>query len=533
MRLANPFKTNPFKRNTSEKQKGEKVANIIPVDVEDIVETYWVREPYAKVKIGVRTQSEKSLFYIVEEMQLDEIEIDAYKRLASLLEKEIRPPKSADMDQSKYVMEEAARLSKRYSRSFKQVTPAGWEKVFHYIDRNMVGYGDLDTLIGDPRIEDISCNGVDRAIYVWHQQYEGIPTNVVFKEEADYNNLIIKLAHMSGKHISSAYPVLDAMLPEKHRLAATFMREVSSFGSSFTIRKFREKPFSIVDLIKLGTIDAELAAYFWLLLENKMSIMIIGGTGAGKTSMLNALGSLLLPNDKIVTVEEVNELNLYHENWVQLVSRRGFKFGASDSNAISLFDLVKLSLRYRPEYIVVGEVRGEEAYVLFQAMATGHGGLCTMHADSLDHAIKRLTSPPMNVSEIYIPLMNVCIYTSRSEIPGKEGDRDFGRRIRTVSEVLDFDNLRIISDWSPISDSFETTVNESILLERLAQVKGLTKNDLLEDIKNRTAVLNGLVATDTTDQIEISKALRNYSQKVEAKKEWYSFSANVPINIQF
>ena len=519
MRFGNPFEKigNPFKK---EKKNGQvAVANITPVNVDEVLETYWIQEPFSKVNIGMQDHSEKSLFYVVEEVQLDQVGSEAYHRLASLLEKEMNPPKSHEVDPSQYVMDEAKRLSKKYAKSFKKVSPDGWEKVFYYIDRNMVGYGDLDTLIKDPRIEDISCNGVNKPIYVWHQDHEGIPTNVVFKNETDYNNLIIKLAHMSGKHISSAYPVLDAMLPEKHRLAATFMREVSSFGSSFTIRKFRERPFSIVDLIKLGTIDAELAAYFWLLLENKLSFMIVGGTGAGKTSMLNALGSLIMPNDKIVTVEEVNELNFYHENWVQLVSRRGFKFGESDSNAISLFDLVKLSLRYRPEYIVVGEVRGEEAYVLFQAMATGHGGLCTMHADSLDHAIKRLTSPPMSVSEVYIPLMNVCIYTSRSEIPRDENERDFGRRIRTVSEIVDFDKYQSISNWSPTTDSFKTTLNKSVILDRIASMKGLTKNDMLEEVRKRKDVLNGLVATDITDSTEISNALRNYFRNAEAKKE--------------
>jgi len=321
------------------------------------------------------------------------------------------------------------------------------------------------------------------------------------------------------------------MLPEKHRLAATFMHEVSSFGSSFCIRKFRAEPFTIVDLIKLGTIDSELAAYFWLLLENKMNITIIGGTGAGKTSMLNALCSLMFPNDKVVTVEEVNELNFDHKNWVQLVSRRGFKFGESDTNTISLFDLVKLSLRYRPDYIIVGEIRGEEAYVLFQAMATGHGGICTMHADSLDHAIKRLTSPPMNVSPVYIPLMNSCIYLNRTELPTNKNNQDFGRRIRAVTEVLDFENYQVISDWSPTTDTFETSVNESVVLSKIATMRGCSKLDLLAEIEKKKDILNGLVVSDVKDQAEIAHAIHRF-QDQEHANDWFNTSTKVPIGIQ-
>lgn len=486
------------KRRSSSKDKSAKYR---------IIESYWIRNPLAKIDI---ISFQGKIKYLVSEASLSPREEEAYKKLKSLITKELEPPEILNVDLEAYILSEAKRLSKKYRRSLGKFDEKSWEKIYYYVMRDLAGYGKLDVLMKDPNIEDISCNGVNKPVYVWHRKYESLPTNIIFDNETEYDDFIIKLAHMSGKHISSARPMLDAMLPGRHRLAATFRREISTFGSSFCIRKFREDPFSIVDLIKMGTIDEVLAAYFWILLENKMSMMIIGGTGAGKTSMLNALLSLIKPNDKIVTVEEIAELNTLHENWVQLTSRQGFRFGAADESSISLFDLVKLSLRYRPDYIIVGEVRGEEAYALFQAVATGHGGICTMHADSLDHAVKRLTSEPMNVAETYIPLMNVGIYVSRVDLPRKKMGLTFGRRARNVWEIIDYEKYQMISQWSPREDKFHTSLEESRLLEKISIKKGLTKKEILAEIERRRKFLRRLVRSGRRSQKEVTEAIVEY-----------------------
>ena len=472
-----------------------------------IIESYWIRNPLAKIDI---ISLQGKIKYLVSEASLSPREEEAYKKLRSLITKELDPPETLNVDLEAYILSEAKRLSKKYRRSLGKFDEKSWEKIYYYVMRDLAGYGKIDALMKDPNIEDISCNGVNKPVYVWHRKYESLPTNIIFDNETEYDDFIIKLAHMSGKHISSANPMLDAMLPGRHRLAATFRREISTFGSSFCIRKFREDPFSIIDLIKMGTIDETLAAYFWILLENKMSMMIIGGTGAGKTSMLNALLSLIKPNDKIVTVEEIAELNTLHENWVQLTSRQGFRFGAADESSISLFDLVKLSLRYRPDYIIVGEVRGEEAYALFQAVATGHGGICTMHADSLDHAVKRLTSEPMNVAETYIPLMNVGIYVSRVELPRRKMGLTFGRRARNVWEIIDYEKYRMVSQWFPREDKFHTSLEESRLLEEISIKKGLTKKEILAEIERRRKFLKRLVRSGKRSQKEVTEAIVEY-----------------------
>jgi len=484
-----------------------------------VIESYWVHNPFAKVTIVSLPGSEGSFQYFVEEAPLDERERRAKEKLVAILHKELRPPDTIEIDVSTYVLNEAKRIAHKYRRSLGKFDAESWEKIFYYVVRDLAGYGDLNVLMLDPNIEDISCNGLKKPIYIWHRKYESIPTNIEFVDEISYNNFVLKLAHMSGKHISSANPILDAMLPEKHRLAATFMREVSTFGSTFCIRKFRSDPFSIIDLINLGTLDEKMAAYLWILLENKINVMIIGGTGAGKTSMLNALTSLIRPNDKIITVEEIAELNPPRQNWVQLVSRRSFRFGSSDTTSISLFDLVKVSLRYRPDYIVVGEIRGEEAYVLFQAVATGHGGLCTMHADSLDHAVKRLTSPPMNVSEVYIPLMNLCIYVARVDLPKKKGGLSFGRRIRNMWEIVDYGKYNLISEWIPSKDRFRSNFSKSFLLEKIAAMRGVKKSTILKEINERRKVIRKMLMLKMNGQ-EVAQAVMNYyeGKPIEAAK---------------
>jgi flagellar protein FlaI len=430
------------------------------------------------------------------------------------------PPSDKEMSPEEYIYDEAGKIAEKYHRALGKFTAAGWNKLFYYVVRELAGYGPLHALMLDPNIEDVSYNGINSVVYVWHRKYESIPSNITFKDEQFANDYIIKLAHRSSKHISSATPLLDGMLPEKHRLAATFMKEVSQKGSTFCIRKFREDPFSIVDLIKIGTLNESIAAYFWILLEYKMSFMIIGGTGAGKTSALNSLLSLMSQNDKIVTVEEVPELSPPLENWTQLNSREGFHFGSGAASSITIFDLVKVSLRYRPDYIIVGEVRGEEAFTLFQALATGHGGLCTMHADSIDNVVKRLTSPPMNVSRVYIPLMNSALHIQRVELPQEREGLSFGRRVRKVWEIEEYDQYREVAIWNPRTDTFETWFEDSFLLERIASSKGLSKQDILKEIDERIKFLKEIVKSGVRDQRKVAeKILSYYTEKREDKEK--------------
>lgn len=492
-----------------------------------VVEEYFVEEPYSSVKVVKSSDLGEGLYYFTVESELSEDEEQTYHRIVKILSKELEPPVEEGIDPKAYVFKEAERIAEKYSRSLGQFTQDGWGRIFHNVVRDLAGYGALHTIMTDPNIEDISCNGVNTPIFIWHRKYESIPTNLRFTSENALNDFIIKLAHKSGKHISSAQPLLDGMLPEKHRLAATFMNEVSMKGSTFCIRKFRADPYSIVDLIQMGTLNEKIAAYFWMLLENKQSFMILGGTGAGKTSILNSTLSLMSGNDKVITVEEVPELSPPVQNWTQFNTRQSFQFSSAEGpKGITLFDLVKVCLRYRPDYIIVGEVRGEEAYTLFQALATGHGGLCTMHADSLDRAVKRLTSAPMNVAEVYIPLMNSAVQIQKVELPQKKHGLSFGRRVREINEIEDFEKYREVMAWNPTTDTFETRFETSVLLKRIADTKGLTMDEILIELAMRELYLREIVKSGVRNQRQVTSKILGY--KIERRKKGDSRDETVP-----
>jgi flagellar protein FlaI len=341
---------------------------------------------------------------------------------------------------------------------------------------------------------------------------------MVFQNDEEVDNLIVKLVHMSGKHVSSAFPIVDASLPGKHRLSVCYRREVTPFGTTFTIRKFREDPYSIIDLINIGTLNEEIAAYFWMCLENRASVMVLGGTGAGKTTALNALACLIRPSSKILTIEETAELNFSLENWVSLISRQSYGLGENHSGEVSLFDLVKASMRHRPDYLVVGEIRGSEAYVLFQALATGHGGMCTMHAESVDSAVKRLTQKPMEIAPAYIPLMNVLCTVHRVHIT-KGNDTRVTRRMTTVEEIMDYEKYRNTYSWKSTTDSFVSSVSKSPMLAYIGKRMGKTEDELLTELERRKNVLSWMRSRNIRSYKDVAAIIAEYYARPD---EFYS-----------
>ncbi len=483
-----------------------------------VLESYYVYKPFVKITIA---ETPTGPMYFVEEQGLTPEDKSILSKLAEILMDEIHPPSKPEevRDLRAYVFKEVERIAEKY-RDKLGLVGARRIKVFYYVERNLLGYGAIDPFLRDPNIEDLSCNGINVPIYVWHRRYESIPTNVSLMDEEYLNELIMKLAHMAGKHISIAYPILDAMLPEKHRVAATYGHEVSVKGPSFTIRKFREKPFSVIELIEQGNIDSLTSAYIWFLLEHGKTFMVAGGTGTGKTTLLNALSMFIKPGMKIVTIEDTPELNLPHVNWVQLTSREVYIAGAQSlGTSVKLYDLVKLSLRYRPDYIIVGEVRGDEAFVLFQAMATGHSGASTIHAETLDYAVKRLTSPPMNIPPTYMRLMNVFMHVQRVITRVEKGVVKVRRRITVVQEVEEFEKYIKISTWDPRTDSHVVNLERSIHLQDIALKRGLDVSDVIEEIKRRSTVLEWMLIKGIKDAWDVSRIIFDYYYEPKAVYE--------------
>jgi flagellar protein FlaI len=473
-----------------------------------VAEKYPLYEPFAHVAI-VQNPKTGEYKYILDELQLDPLERSVYNRILEILLAEIESPKEEIPDPRRFFAEEAKKIVDKYRISLGWLPDVSWYKILYHAERDLVGFGRIDPLMRDPNIEDISCDGVNKPVYIWHRNYESIETNLEFENDEELDNTVVKLVHMAGKHVSSAFPIVDASLPGKHRLAVCYRREVTPFGTAFTIRKFREDPYSIIDLINLGTFSEEMAAYFWLCLENRASIMVLGGTAAGKTTALNALACLIKPGSKIITIEETAELNLPHENWVSLIARQSYGLGGSSVGEVTLFDLVKTSMRHRPDILIVGEVRGQEAYVLFQALATGHGGMCTMHAENLDSAIKRLTQKPMDIAPAYIPLMNIVLSVQRVHLI-KGSEKKAYRRVINVNEIADYENYIGTLKWHPVKDDYISTFDKSIMLSSISERVGLSKKEIIEEINRRKDVLHWMRERNIRSYKDVAAIIAEY-----------------------
>ncbi|HDD39681.1 MAG TPA: protein kinase [Nitrososphaeria archaeon] len=490
-----------------------------------VLEEYSIREDLAKVVIASPPGSTLEPMYFVIEVPLSPEEIKILEQLKDILSKELEPPKAGEEEDAKRVLIETAdKLLRKYGKGLGTIDEDSKRKLFYYLERDMTGFGPLNVIMEDYRIEDISCDGVRVPIYVWHRDYESMPTNIMFTDRDALDDYIIQLAHKSEKHISSAFPILDAMIYGKHRLAATFREEVSPKGSTFTIRKFREKPFSITELLRSNLLNPEMAAYFWLLIEHKANILIAGATGSGKTTILNALACFIRPRMKIVTCEETAELNIPSENWVRFVTRESYGLGSLKTGEITLFDLVRTSLRYRPDYLVVGEVRGEEAFVLFQAIATGHGGLSTIHAESIESVMKRLVSPPMNIPPSHIPLLDAVALVERVSLPRAFMGKTFGRRIRYIWEVVDYGRYVTIAEWDPLNDTFKVDFSNSVVLEKIAFKLGKPREYVIEEIKRRALILERMVDNDIIDLKDVAKIIYAYYSNPEQILSQYEIS---------
>jgi len=481
-----------------------------------IVDKYPLYEPFAQVVI-VQDPKTGEYKYILDELQLDPLERGIYNRILEILLAEMESPKEEITDPRKFFAQEAKKIVDKYRISLGWLPDVSWYKILYHAERDLVGFGKIDPLMRDPNLEDISCDGVNRSVYIWHRTFESLETNVEFENDEILDNMVVKLVHMAGKHVSSAFPIVDASLPGKHRLAVCYRREITPFGTAFTIRKFRDDPYSIIDLINVDTFTEEMAAYLWICLENRASIMILGGTAAGKTTALNALACLIKPGSKIITIEETAELNLSHENWVSLIARQSYGLGGNSIGEVALFDLVKTSMRHRPDVLIVGEVRGQEAYVLFQALATGHGGMCTMHAENLDSAVKRLTQKPMEISPAYIPLMNLVISVQRVHLV-KNGIKKAYRRILSVNEIVGYENYLNPFRWDPIKDEQTISLDNSALLSSFSKRLGITTQDLLDEMKRRSDVLHWMREQKIRSYKEVASIIAEYYAR---PKEFY------------
>ncbi len=388
-------------------------------------------------------------------------------------------------------------------------------KYQYYIIRDFLGFGKLDGIMHDQNIEDVSCDGINIPVFVWHRKYESIPSNIIFDTAEELENFVFKLAYLCGRHISIAQPILDGTLTDGSRAQVTYGTEVTPKGSTFTIRKFMKSPLTITDLIIYKALSLEMAAYYWFLIENRHAVMIGGDIGGGKTSMLNAISLFIRPTLKIVSIEDTQEIRLPHKNWEMMVTRQGLGTGAgavgeAGIGSISMFDLLRAALRQRPDFIIVGEIRGEEAYALFQAMATGHLGLTTIHAENVKGVLHRLTTKPMNIPQTHVENLNAISIVRQLVVNNVSI-----RRTISVSELAGWDKekndfkTQEIFRWDPEKDIY-LTVGRSPLLDRIAEQWGYKLDKIDEELQKRKTILDYMVRKHIRSYEEVSKLVLDY-----------------------
>ncbi len=481
------------------------------ISLPDIKEKKIVRypliEPYAYASINWNPISDEIIYNVVEPILAPE-EKKMFKKIREGLIQVIDVSLSKIKQNTtliKYLESKVQYVIKEYNM---KMTPVQYLRIMYYVYRDFVGLNRIEPLMYDPNIEDIGVDGVNIPAYIVHRKYGSIRTNIVFDDEEELREFVIKLAEKCDRYISYAEPLLDGALPDGSRVQASLANDVTTKGPTFSIRKFKEIPFTPIEMIKDGTLSSEMLAYLWFIVENGQNILVCGGVSTGKTTLLNAISLFIPPEAKIVSIEDTRELNLPHENWIPSVARLGF--GGSSVGEVSMFDLLKESFRQNPDYIIVGEVRGKEAYILFQAMSSGHPSLATMHGGSTDAILKRLETPPIELPIGLLEALDIIIIMVHAREKGKSA-----RRLKEIDEIRSIDsengkaNYTRVFNWVPSTDSFEYS-GSSWVLNKISKERGLSLMEINTELTRRKKFINWMVESDIIEMEKITKFIKSY-----------------------
>ena len=373
--------------------------------------------------------------------------------------------------------------------------------------RDIIGYGEIDPLIQDDDLEEIMINGIDKPVFVYHRKYGMMKTNLKYSDEKELIDLIDSIARQINRRIDQESPILDGRLLDGSRINAT-IPPASADGPSLTIRKFKKDPLTVIDLINSKTISVELAAFLWVCIDGlgvkSANAIISGGTSSGKTTTLNALCAFINPKERIITIEDTLELQIPHEHVIRMETKPA---NVENKGELTMNDLVKNSLRQRPDRIIVGEVRADEAITLFTALNTGHSGFGTLHSNDARETITRLTNEPMSVPKIMIGAIDFIIMQNRIYTPSGVSFR----RISEVAEVVGIEEgvvqLNKIFEWNPESDEIDKVGISSKTLSQIASLSGKSHEEIEREIENRQIVLNHMVKQDIRSVDDVKSIL--------------------------
>lgn len=476
------------------------------------IELYAVNEPYAYVRVLYDNNTHEYTYLILEPI-LSPAETDLFSELKERIFERL------DINSRDIVPEFAKKTLRRITDEIIEdyglsLTPIQRAKILYNMEKEFLGQSLIDPIMHDKYIEDISCDGVNSAIFVYHARFESMKTNLMFTNAEELDSFVTKLAQRAGKYISIAEPMLDATMSDGSRIQMTLGQEVTAHGSTFTVRKFRDEPITPTDLIEWHTFSPLSIAFLWLAVETGKSLILAGGTASGKTTALNAIALFMPPLAKIVTLEDTRELKLPHPNWIPSITRQSFD--SAGKGEIDMYELLRAALRQRPEYILVGEVRGKEAQTLFQAMSTGHVTYSTIHADSVASVVHRIENPPLDVPRNMLSALDLVCVQVQARVGGQRI-----RRNKQIIEILDIDprtNELITNEvfkWRQATDEIQYS-GKSFILEEIMEERGWTEERIREELKRRQEVLEWMRIKKIRHFRDVSNILVSYFRDPEA-----------------
>ena len=479
----------------------------------ELVRELDLEERFVKVEVYLNRETSEYIYHPVEP-RLAPKQQDIYEFIKEILGNALRYDQDAMETTDKkeeFLYNEISQITRDYKSTLGIVNEEFMAPIIYYLKREYVGYGNIHSIMLDVGVEDVSCDGTDIPVFVYHRDYGSIKTTIKFDTDEELEGFVVSLAQKAGKSITVANPILDATLPEGHRLNATFGREVTTRGSSFTIRKFKEDPLTVVDLVNFNTLSPEMAAHLWMAVQYGESIIFAGGTASGKTSTMNAVSLFIPPSAKIISIEDTREVNLPHQNWIAGITRGGAE--SEKAGDIGMYKLLRAALRQRPEYVIVGEVRGKETMTMFQAMSTGHTTYSTMHADSVKSIVYRLENPPISIPRVLIQALNLVAIHNQLTV-----DEMRVRRITELVEVVGIEptSLEIITNkvygWEAAGDHFKYG-GHSNLYEKIMDLEDMTRDEVVMELNRRAEVIVWMVKNKVRQYVDVNKVIAEYYEK--------------------
>jgi len=482
---------------------------------------YMVIAPYVSVHIYYDANAGE-VVYDLEEPMLNEEDKKNLDRIEAAMREVVNVNMTGDDNSVEALLDYVDKTAKLIiSELGMKISEGAYDKMFYYLYRNFIGLNQIEAMMKDYFIEDIECNGMGENMYIVHRVFRNIKTNTKFNNMEKLSSFVEKLAQKTGRYISYANPILDGSLPDGSRVNATYTQDISSKGPTFTIRKFTKTPWTPTQLVGFHTLSPEMLAYFWVALQYQSNLMIVGGTASGKTTLLNALAFFIPQENRVVSIEDTRELNLPRENWLPSVVRSGVS--SAGVGNVDMFSLLKASFRQNPDYVIVGEVRGEEASVLFQGMASGHASISTMHGDSVDSITRRLMTPPINLSPMLVNGLDIMAIMTHAVVGGKET-----RRLREVVEVESIDGqgtavTNTPLKWNPADDKFYYAAG-SKLFDKIGEKYGLSREVLQSEFETRTRLIYALFQNKVLSYEDVQRAINDYAKSPQAVLKQYGLS---------